>query len=339
MRRKEFVDDEIALAFSTDAMLAIVIITVILGISADAMDIASYRLQDYSSRFSLERITTDAADILIKTPGSPEDWDQCYFCSYMTPGLAKINPTTGTTIPNTISFEKVTMLKNRYSELVCGRIIPSGANSSMIIYPINSTLNPIIIRDDVMKSDVSEIAVSNRTVLCDFMFTTVVIAMNTHGNPSNPTENGSQGEVCPHINFTGNLKHQQPDINGGGKPGWVCHHFKITQENLNSTDFYVITDPSPLKDSSARWIIDRTENITDDKQRFSSTPVIVNDKLSQVLGADNQAILWFHVFTSGNPQKLYDAYIVGVPKGSLIEQVRLEYLNPQPCFFVLKVCF
>ena len=63
-------------AFSLDVMMALVIITVIIGVSANAMDMVSYKAQDYSSRFSLERATVDAADILIKSPGSPDEWEK-----------------------------------------------------------------------------------------------------------------------------------------------------------------------------------------------------------------------------------------------------------------------
>lgn len=57
--------------FTLDIMLALVLIAIIMGVSADTIDMASYKISGYTSRFSLERITNNAADMLVKTPGSP----------------------------------------------------------------------------------------------------------------------------------------------------------------------------------------------------------------------------------------------------------------------------
>ncbi|MGZ7118900.1 MAG: hypothetical protein ACXVH2_04265, partial [Methanobacterium sp.] len=75
VKKNKFKDDEVGQAFTLDVMLALIIITVIMGISADAMDMASYKTSDFSARFTLERVTNDAADMLIKTPGSPDNWE------------------------------------------------------------------------------------------------------------------------------------------------------------------------------------------------------------------------------------------------------------------------
>lgn len=336
--RKINLKDNKGQVFSLDVMMALIIITVILGVSADAMDIVSYKAQDYSSRFSLERVTTDAADILIKSPGSPDDWENHNFSSDAVPGLAEKDVQSGKLTPNTLSYWKIAKLKNDYSNLIYGKILPDGSNSSMMIYPTNSSLSPLLIMNNKIPANASEVAVANRTVLCDFMYVNVVIGMNAHRNPAWPLEPGFEWEICPHSNLTGDIKHEQPDFKTG-KPGWACHHFNITQKDLNSTDFYVITDPGSLSDNSARWIIDRPENMGYDERKFSSTPIIVNDKIAAVMGNDTETVLWFHILTNGDPKDSFDGYIVGVPKGAPIDQVNFNYLNPQPCFFVLQVWY
>jgi len=325
--------------FSIDMMFAFIIITVIIGVSANAMDLVSYRMQDYSSRFSLERVTTDAADMLIKTPGNPENWDKCRYSHDMVPGLAEIDVKTGKTVPNTLSISKISRLGQEYSNLTYGKIFPPGTNSSMVIYPVNTALPPLVIWNDTLPTNASEIAVANRTVLCDFLSVNVVISTDSHGNTGYTSGIGFDWEICPHANLTGNLEHQKPILNGTGTPGWACHHFNITTEDLQIYDFYVLTDPEKLSDDSARWIIDRPENMTNDQQQFTDMPIIVNEKISQVLGNETEAVLWFHVYKSGDPKKPFDAYIVSVRKGTPLDQVKLSYLNPQPCFFVLKVWF
>jgi hypothetical protein len=339
MRIKKFMAKDGGQVFSIDMMFAFIIITVIIGVSANAMDMVSYRMQDYSSRFSLERVTTDAADILIKTPGSPENWDKCNYSYDMVPGLAQIDVKCGKTVPNTLSLSKVSKLGYEYRGLMNGKIFPPEVNSSMVIYPVNTALIPMVIWNDTLPVDASEIAVANRTVLCDFLSANVIIGTNTHGNPAYSVETGFDWEICPHVNLTGDLGHQQPISNGTGTPGWVCHHFNITFEDLQIYDFYILTDPEQLSDNSARWIIDRPENMTKEQQRFVNSPILINDRILQTLGTDTRAVLWFHIFTAGDPKKAFKAYIISVRKGTPLEQVDLDYLNPQPCFFVLKVWY
>jgi|GEM_PF-6495532 outer membrane protein assembly factor BamB len=61
--------------FTLDLLLALVPITIILGMSANAMSGVATQVQDYVLIFSSHRTASDIADILIKTPGKPEIWD------------------------------------------------------------------------------------------------------------------------------------------------------------------------------------------------------------------------------------------------------------------------
>ena len=324
MRKKDFRKDNKAQIFSLDVLLSLIIIAVILGISADAMDMVSYKAQDYSSRLSLERIATDAADTLIKSSGSPDKWEEYGIKGSTVPGLAKIEA--GRTVPNTLSFVKILKLKDNYFPLMYGSIIPYGVNSSMTIYPVDSSLSPIVVMNDTVQGSASEVAVANRTVLCDFMYISTVIKIK--GRNQQWSEN--QGlEVCP----------QRCHSNSkAGTSGWACHHFNVTSGDLNSTDFYVITDPAAVADS-ARWGIDRADAQKDCNQKFSNMPVLVNDKIAAVMGNDTNAVLWFHILTKGNSKEDFDGYIVRVPRGTPLDDVKLSYLGPQPCFFVLKVWY
>ena len=323
MDRKIFKDDNYGQVFSLDVMIALIIVTVILGVSADAMDMASYKTQDYSLRFSLERTTTDAADILVKSPGSPDNWENC--SDDVIPGLAENKE-----VPNKLSFFKILKLKSNYNQFICGKILPKNMNSSMIIYPENPSLKPFVIMDDKAPPSACEVAVANRTVLCDFMHITVVIEIKRDSHLW-PTEQERELEICPHND------HNQPDLETRSS-GWTCHHFNVTIYDLNSTDFYIITDPVIVTDS-ARWGIDRADNQMDCKEKFTGGPLLVNDKINAMLGNDTSAVLWFHILTNGNINDGFDSYIIGVPKGTPLNQVKLDYVGPQPCFFVLKVWY
>ncbi len=327
MKKIGFKKDNKAQIFSLDVMLALIIIAVILGISADAMDAVSYKAQDYSSRLSLERTATNAADMLIKSSGSPDNWEY-YHGNDIVPGLAKKEACR--TVPSTLSLVKILKLKDNYNQLMYGNVFPYGVNSSMVIYPLNSSLNPIKVMDNTVPESASEVAVANRTVLCDFMHISALIKIKGCRSPeSNELE--LEGEVCPHSN------HNLHDTKIKGSK-WACHHFNVTGRDLNSTDFYVVTDPVHVTDS-ARWGIDRADAQTDCNKKFSSGPILVNDKIAEVMSNDTKAVLWFHILTKGDSKDSFDGYIIGVPKGMPLDQVKLDYLGLQPCFFVLQVWY
>ncbi|MEN6291380.1 MAG: hypothetical protein ABFD07_05110 [Methanobacterium sp.] len=324
MKKRDFKKDNKAQIFSLDVLLALIVITVILGISADAMDLVSYKAQDYSSRLSLEGITTNAADMLIKSSGSPDEWEDYGIKGDTVPGLAKKEA--GRTVPNTLSFIKILKLKDNYAPLMCGSVLPYGVNSSMAIYPIDPSLSPIIVMNDTVPEGASEVAVANRTVLCDFMYISAVIKIKGHKDQQ--WSENQEFEVCPQKGHSNSKT---------GDSGWVCHHFNITSGDLNSTDFYVITDPATVTDS-ARWGIDRADAEGNCNEKFSNVPVLVNDKIAAVMGNDTNAVLWFHVL-NGDSRDSFDSYVIGVPRGTPLDDVKLNYLGPQPCFFVLKVWF
>ena len=314
-------DDVRGQAFSIDVLLAIVVVAVIIGVSANAMDLVSYKIQDYSSEHSLERVTGDTADILIKTSGSPEDWEKCD-CDGVTPGLAEVNAETCSTMPNTLSMGKISKLSSNYENLM-KNILPNGTDSSMALYPMDPSLPPVVIHN---KSNMgaSEVAVVNRTVLCDYMCMTVFVNINCR-DPSGNVKAGRGWEICPQ-------EHEKPDLETG-KPGWICRHFTVRSQDLNFTDFYVLSTASP---AGSGWILDSPDNMSFNKQSFTSGPVNVNDRISELLGNDTKAFLWFHVDTGGNPRP-FDAYVLAVPKGTPSSKVDAAYLKPQPAFFILKV--
>jgi hypothetical protein len=329
MRKKGFKKEEKAQIFSLDVLLALIIITVILGISADAMDMVSYKAQDYSSRLSFERTATDAADMLIKSPGSPNKWED-YGISFDTvPGLAKKEEYG--TVPNTLSLVKILKLKSSYNQLMYGNILPYGVNSSMIIYPLDPSLSPIVVMNNTVPESASEVAVANRTVLCDFMHISAVVKIRGHEDQEWLDELEFEGEICPQMDHN---KHDSKTEDSG----WACRHFNVTAGDLNSTDFYVITDPTYVTDSS-RWGIDRADAQVDCNEKFSSGPILVTNKITASIGNDTKAVLWFHILTKEDSKDSFDSYIIGVPKGMPLNQVKLDYLGPQPCFFVLKVWY
>lgn len=290
--------------------------------SANALDIASFKISDYSEGKSLDRIAIDSADILINTPGS-SDWEESNSTLFITPGLAQDN-NGSTNSTKILSFNKISKLKTSYFELMAN-VLPQGTNSSLIIQPINCELKTIMISNKTPSTDVSEVAVVNRTVLVNFRDFTVLTRIGK----------SNQSDHCPHDDCEECMGHGEP--NSSSTLNWNCKCFKITQKDLNTTDFYILTDPSPTGDNRARWILDSQNNCSEEQEIFLIQPEMVNDKIHSILGENDQVVCWLHVVTSDDSFKQFNTYLIGVPRGTPPEDVRVEYLRSQPCFFIFKV--
>ncbi|MCS4540726.1 MAG: hypothetical protein HY929_00150, partial [Euryarchaeota archaeon] len=88
-----------------DLLLALIPITLAIGYSALAIDEMGYRMGLFASEFSLDRRASDAADILIKTPGVPPDWDRTGNLQVI--GLARYNLTTNETYDHYLDVLKI----------------------------------------------------------------------------------------------------------------------------------------------------------------------------------------------------------------------------------------
>jgi len=313
MGNRSFSDECKGQILSLDLMLGFVIITVIIGISADAMDIASYKMQDYSSRASLEKLAIDAADVLIKSSGSPGNWEIYGFNQAIIPGLAERDFKTGKVTPNTLSIAKINKLGENYNNLVYGHILPLGVESSMILYPSNNSLSPIVIMNRTPPANVADVTVANRTILLDFMQLKATIC-------------GNSTEECP------NPDHK---ANNSTPYKWKCGYFNVSREELDTSDFYLIMGGNVS--NSAEWVIDKANCQNSTLNQFKSNPTLVNDKVKELMGYSNKTVLWMHTLAGGNSNNVFDYYIVTVPKGTSPDMVDIKYLNTGPWVFVLEV--
>ncbi len=323
------------MVFSIDLLLSLIVITVIIGVSANTMDIIGSKMQDYSYANNLERITTSGAELLVKTPGSPENWEELRELDGVTPGLAEVDSSGAKIQPNTLSTSKINRLKGSYDTLISGKVIPSYYNSTMVIYPTNPYLEPISVKNTSINPTATNLIVVNRTVLCNYLNTSTMVFIkamdrNSTSLKQNYTEN------CPHHEFNGNNGHVKVDYKNE-KPGWACYHFRVTREMLESTDFYLMTDPDIIPDPTAGWTIDRPENISNEFKSFNNKPIHVNERIIECVNNNSTVVLWLHVFSSGNLDNAFNTYLAGFPKDTPTEKVKVPYLTPQPCYFVFKV--
>jgi hypothetical protein len=319
--------------FTIDALLALIIITLIIGLSANAMNIAGNKLQDYASEQAQQRIVENAADALIKTSGSPENWEDKIDFPGLTPGLAESENRTKRIGGNTLSIKKIFRLRNN-PELM-KKLLPSTMTYSLIIYPIDTSLPSIVVQNKTPSNDVADVSVVNRTVEYDYMLMDLYLSIETDKN-----EKASSEYVCTHSNM-GFLTHMRPDLDEG-KPGWLCQPFNINLDTIKSKDFYLLTDPPFLNDNSIlpnRWIIDTPDMINESSHKFTSSPILVTPIISELSGNKTTQTFVLHIFNNCESGKTFKTYLVGVPKGTPSSEVRLDRINPQPAFFILKIWF
>jgi hypothetical protein len=324
--------DKFGQVFTIDAMFALVIITLLIGISANTMDIAGNKIREYSFEQSFQRIAIDTTDVLIKTPGVPENWEDVKDLSTVTPGLAKIDNVTHRVVENTLSNSKISRLRENHE--ILKKMLPTDMDYSLVIYPINNSLPIIGIIDKDPPSDIDDVSVVNRTVLYDYMFMYPILTIK----PAIYMGNSSSKYICTHSHMDF-YKHQWPDFKKK-KSGWLCSAFSINLKDLKSKDFYILTDPPVLAYNSIdypRWILDTPNNTTYNSKNFASNPIMINDRISEIMGNKSSEIFVLHVFTSGDPENTFNTYIIDVPKGTPTQDVRIDCMEPQPAFFVLKL--
>ncbi len=322
------------LVFSTDLMMALIIITVVLGVSADAMDSVVTKIQYSSYANSVDRMAVGAADMLIKNPGTPENWEELGNFNGVTPGLAHVNRVNSGLSQKILSLKKINSLKENYDELMRGRVLPPYHDSSLTICPVDPSMEPITMGKISPSS--SDIIVVNRTVLCNFYNTSILVFIEGMTYNSSTSQQKFGGNICPHQDIIGNPSHIGVDYKNK-RSGWACYHFRVTRNMLNSRDFYLMTDPVHVPDNSAVWIIDCSENSTEDSHPFSNQPILVNDFIRACIGNKTTCVLWLHVFSCGNSEKAFNTYLAGYPKGTPVEKAKIQYLTPQPCYFLFKV--
>jgi hypothetical protein len=320
------IDDDNGLVFTMDIMLALIVFTIIIGISAQTIENLGFHIGDALYINSLEKITTHSSDILLNTPGSPYNWETKTSISGVTPGLASIDSQGKIVHSKIISSSKVKKLKENYQSLVDGKIVPMGFKSSMMLYPSDPSLSEIEIKKEPSNLCATDICIVNRTVILEMPYETLV---------SINSKNRTCDDICAHRNLSNSSKHTSPDL-VQESPGWTCSFFVINTSSINTTDFYLVTEPNPAP-NNARWIIDKPDYISDDSHGFDVTPLNVNAPIISLSTSNQTNVLWFHVYSSGKPQDSFKANLIAVPKGTNPCEINSKNSQSQPYYFILKI--
>ena len=267
--------DDKGMTFTTDVLLALIIVTMVFGMITDQMEIFSYKMEDFVGRQSLERTVTDAADYLVKSPGEPQHWERGNSPPANTlPGLAVIDR--GCPVPNFLLHKKIGGLK--YNPQLLKNLVHTDNYYLVIVRANDST--PIIEIGNPPPSNATEVAVANRSCMLvpgEAIFSMVDLM---HINPAHPGQNA----------FLWYSKAGNPPIYVG--PGNVTtssnpnSSFYVNYTDLELYDYYLRIDANTgvksadygFTDGDA--VVNDTYGDFDDKKRRDA----INDELDRIYG-------------------------------------------------------
>lgn len=280
------------------AEIAIVLI-VILMISAIVLNLSeniTNKALKTSETENTEIMIAEVIDNLINNPGTPDNWNEY---EKGTPGLAIVNEH-GEIIPNSVSYEKFSVLGKNYKKLVKDKIFNSKIKTSMELIPHESSISSVKIGE---KDENGNIFSANRLVKCDFFKKFVIKDFRNEGK-------------CNH---------------GHKQSSHSCNYFKIFKGNIKKSDYYLVIDKD--EKSKLQYMVDTTRIV---KSRFWESPssdiIYLNDKIS--FYDDTSAVVFIH-FNKANAK----AVLISVPKTFKINSLNYDYFRTNDCELILKAWY
>jgi len=353
--------DDKGIIFTTDALLALVVITIAVGISINQLDTLNYQLQDFTGRQSLDKTVNDAADYLVKSSGNPVNWETPPISSTDLPGLAALSGTGSLTNPSTnfLDKNKIDALTSNPGLLTN---LVNTTNYDLLITPINaSAYTPIHITSASPTTPLSsarEVAVANRTVVLPT--TTNVLQFNDlmHVNPAHQSgndaylwyvdnssgKNGTTIYVGPgNVTTTQNVNSSfYPDTTKNDYYIYVPTNFALGGSPVNSVQYgftsgnAVVSGTYGGLNDKARSQAIQTElnqiyspgNWQNLKNTNPGSFTNVNNQINQALtfynitpGSSPGLKMWISI--NSNPKAFISVWLIAVPKGTPVSSVNV----------------
>ena len=146
--------------FTLDLLLALIPLTIVLGISANAMGGVVTQIQEYAVGYSMQRAASDAADALAKTSGVPINWSSTN--PPTVPGIAYYDPAKNDTVPMLLDESKVAVLNVTHVNQLLNNRYPY---FNLTVRGLENTTLNITVCSNGTKSNVTDLAVVERNLL------------------------------------------------------------------------------------------------------------------------------------------------------------------------------
>lgn len=288
-------------ALSLDLLLALIPITLVLGIVAADMGNVMYESQDTIYRSSLERASADTVDTLLKTSGDPYNWENNP-SQVKVVGLAQYDPSSKNPIEYTLSTKKMAMLKSTMGQNKTQSMIGDQYGFYITLSPVNST-------------------------------ETIVWNLSSTGTPKESANDVVKVERDVRYNefdieVLASIKNAGHDY---GKPvDYQSDPFYTDQYDLEIYDYYVLIFDRGVTSTSV--YINQYELMSQNEfkghDKYSNwTKIIPENYLKDGDTPDTNFLKLKQV--ASNPNARMDAYVVRVPKGTLPGDISAEDALPK----------
>jgi hypothetical protein len=292
--------------FISDIFIILIVSIIIIATIASVINLSNEKIFDAEERSSLERISVEVLDNLIKTLKSPDNLDY-----EIDKSKSNFNPKEN---DNPISFNKLLELKKSYNKLINENIFQNEIKSSIAIYPLNCEISPMEFGNKL--NSVLNVVTVKRLVKCDFL--TKFLILNFKEKTNN---------IC--IN---------PNHENDNSYTWICKPFKIEKKDLKLNDYYLIFSDESIGD---KWIINNPKNLAEEEHSINTNSYKINQVLENQIGNSLQMNFWIHLKIKTNHAENFDGSLVAIPKDFNINEIsknglKLDYFKYNDCYLILK---
>jgi hypothetical protein len=265
---------------------------------------AMYETQDIVYRSAIERASQDTANALLKTSGDPYNWENLTSSQVRSVGLAKYDPTNKLPIEYVLSIDKVgaitpTRVQNLLGSEYSFQLLITTDGTGYTIRNMTSLGNT------KTKETASDVVAVERVVLVS------------------------------EFDIVAELK----NIRLTAKPITLTQYFPTNKAYLDAFDYYVYVDNSDRVSSG--WV--EVNGVTGVNRvvptsAFPSTPPLVRyiDPVTQKLKNETDLQLnMVQTRLAGSPGDTADVYVIKVPKGTPIGNIKPENVHGVRAKFML----
>ncbi len=305
--------DSRGLAFSFDMLLALIPITLVLGLVAANMGNIMYDTQDLVYRSSAERAAQDTTNALLKTSGDPYNWEALSSSQVKSIGMAKYDPQNKLPREYVLSVDKVgavtpsmvqNILGNQYSFQMLITTPVVGGDQRTII---NMTSGGNTKTKDTA-SDV--VAVERIVTISEFEIVAELYNVRLTGQPITLTEyfptNKAYLDVFDYYVYVDNA-----DLVSSG---WA------EINGVSGNERVIPTSAFPIPAGSPPYLVRKIDPVT---HKLKNETDLQMNKIETRL--------------AGSPGDTADVYVIRVPKGTPIEKITPENVKGVKSKFVLYV--
>ncbi|MDD3754567.1 MAG: hypothetical protein PHQ17_08435 [Methanobacterium sp.] len=303
---KLFKKDSRGIAFSLDLLLALIPITIILGLVAASMGNIMYDTQDVVYRSSMERSAQDTSNALLKTSGNPYNWETLGASQLKSVGLAKYDTSNKLPLEYVLSTDKVgaiapanvqSMLGSQYSY----QLLITTLKTGNIVRNLNSVDNTYT------KETATDVVAVERIV------------------------------SISEFDIVAELK----NIRLTKSPITLTEFFSTNRAYLDAFDYYVYVDNSDKVSSG--WV--EINGVSGNSRvvppnAFPSTPPLVryiDPVVQQLKNGETLQENRIQTLLAGSPGDTMDVYVIRVPKGTPSQDINPENIHGVKAKYVLYV--